>query len=394
MKVGIYLNIPDPTSGGAGSLLSTINEEIKSSNDNIHDFVFLYEGKKSDGFFKEIDGMYYYNIGYFRPFIIVRVINKLLRIIKIKTNRINPFDLIIKKTAIDITWMVQPCCVNTKYPYIYTIWDLGHRTTPYFPEVSRTGWLWQEREDTYQKMVFKASYIITGNEEGKQEILQNYNVNPQKIFISSFPVAKFCKGEEIHPDFELPEYYFFYPAQFWPHKNHIRIVQAVKLLKDQGIDVTVYFTGADKGNKSYIEEKIKELNLSDNIKFTGFLKDEELKYLYSHATAMIFASLMGPNNMPPIEATYLNCPVIITDLNGHKEQLGDSALYFDGLNSVDLADKMKMILKDENLRDNLKQRQQDLKENFADINYFDKIKTVLDEFSKVRETWGNDYVHL
>lgn len=394
MKVGIYLNIPDPTSGGAGSLLSTINEEIRSSKDNIHDFVFLYEGKKSDGFFKEIDGMYYYNIGYFRPFIIVRVINKLLRIIKIKTNRINPFDLIIKKTAIDITWMVQPCCVNTKYPYIYTIWDLGHRTTPYFPEVSRTGWLWQEREDTYQKMVFKASYIITGNEEGKQEILQNYNVNPQKIFISPFPVAKFCKGEEIHPDFELPEYYFFYPAQFWPHKNHIRIVQAVKLLKDQGIDVTVYFTGADKGNKSYIEEKIKELNLSDNIKFTGFLKDEELKYLYSHATAMIFASLMGPNNMPPIEATYLNCPVIITDLNGHKEQLGDSALYFDGLNSVDLADKMKMILKDENLRDNLKQRQQGLKENFADINYFNKIKTVLDEFSKVRETWGKDYVQV
>lgn len=392
MKVGIYLNIPDPTSGGAGSLLSTINEEIKSSKDNIHDFVFIYDGKKTDGYCKRIDGQIYYNTGFFRLCIIKRIINKLLRILKLKTTKNYLFDSIIEKEAIDITWMVQPCCVNTKYPYIYTIWDLGHRTTPYFPEVSRTGWLWQEREDTYQKMVFKASYIITGNEEGKQEILQNYNVNPQKIFISPFPVAKFCKGEEIHPDFELPEYYFFYPAQFWPHKNHIRIVQAVKLLKDQGIDVTVYFTGADKGNKSYIEEKIKELNLSDNIKFTGFLKDEELKYLYSHATAMIFASLMGPNNMPPIEATYLNCPVIITDLNGHKEQLGDSALYFDGLNSVDLADKMKMILKDENLRDNLKQRQKDLKENFADINYFDKIKTVLDEFSKVRETWGKDEV--
>ena len=52
MKVGIYLNIPDPTSGGAGSLLSTINEEIKSSNDNIHDFVFIYDGKKTDGYCK------------------------------------------------------------------------------------------------------------------------------------------------------------------------------------------------------------------------------------------------------------------------------------------------------------------------------------------------------
>ena len=82
---------------------------------------------------------------------------------------------------------------------LYTVWDLGHRRTTYFPEVSRTGWTWEDREYTYQKMLCKASYILAGNEEGKKEILENYPMPGNKIRISPFPIASFCYGDEEKP---------------------------------------------------------------------------------------------------------------------------------------------------------------------------------------------------
>ena len=109
---------------------------------------------------------------------------------------------------------------------------------------------------------------------------------------------------------------------------------------------------------------------------------------------MIFASLMGPNNMPPIEAIYLSCPVIITDLEGHKEQLKDTALYFNGYEPKELAEHMKHLLSDESIRNKLIEKEKGLASSFDKINYFSCIKDIVSEFAKIRRTWGDDFVHL
>ncbi len=116
--------------------------------------------------------------------------------------------------------------------------------------------------------------------------------------------------------------------------------------------------------------------------------------MYTHATGMIFASLMGPNNMPPIEATYLHCPVIITDLDGHKEQLKDTALYFNGYKPEELAKHMESLLSSELIRKSLINKQIQLSKNFDKVNYFAKIKTIIDEFTLIRNTWGMDFIHI
>ena len=109
---------------------------------------------------------------------------------------------------------------------------------------------------------------------------------------------------------------------------------------------------------------------------------------------MIFASLMGPNNMPPIEATYLHCPVIITDLDGHKEQLGNTALYFTGYDYKDLASKMLILLKSKTKRTALIEKEKKLAKQFCKINYFTEIRKIVEEFSLIRNTWGTDFIHL
>lgn len=397
MRIGVYFPDINPKLGGEFSLLSTIQKEIKEFNDSENQYIFLYHGGNSKELFINSDKFSYLNLDYFLYTIKIRqkIKNKIKRIFRIPYERINVFDEAAKEQNIDIFWFPSPVKINLNYPFIYTVWDLGHREYPYFPEVSRSGWTWGQREIQYSEILYKASFIITGNEAGKKEILENYPVNPAKIRIAEFPVADFCRGTELKPSFTIPEQYFFYPAQFWPHKNHICILEALVYLRDEfNIRPVVFFTGSDKGNKNYIESRIVEYKLENQVKITGFLKAEELKYMYAHATGMIFASLMGPNNMPPIEATYLHCPVIITDLEGHKEQLKDTALYFNGYKPEELARHMQSLLSSKSYRESLIKKQIQLSKNFDKVNYFAKIKTIIDEFKLIRNTWGVDFIHI
>ena len=78
----------------------------------------------------------------------------------------------------------------------------------------------------------------------------------------------------------LPKKYFFYPAQFWEHKNHIRILEAIKILKERDINVNFVFCGKDKGNLKNIKIKISKLKIIDHVKIFNFLSNEEIKIKY------------------------------------------------------------------------------------------------------------------
>ena len=390
MKVGILIGDHDPRSGGAFTLLETVKRQILEAKEKKNDYVFLFSDRDSPEFIS-VDSFCYIN--YYRPRELKwrRRIKKILHI----RNRQEPvLDQVAKKYGIDLVWFVFPIEMQLSIPYVYTIWDLGHRILPMMPEVSNTGWSWDDREKCYQGMVYRATRVITGNQTGRKEIIANYPIDPGKIRIIPFPIPSFCFGNEHPPSFSLPESYFFYPAQFWPHKNHVRIVQALKILRDEhGRRYTVVFSGSDKGNKAYIEKIAEDMGVSDSVIFAGFVSDEELKYLYRNARAMIFASLLGPNNMPPIEATYLSCPVLITDIDGHREQLGNSALYFSGIDARDLAEKMMLIDEDSSLRSSLAENQRKLADEIMRHNYFVSMDNVVAELGPYRECWGREYVH-
>lgn len=386
MKVGIYIEHMDPCIGGGSALASSICDELKKNPFRNIEYCFIYRGVNN----KEVttlEGIEYININKYDTFY-----NKVNHAIKKLTHNNNLYktyfyDHIANRFGIDIFWVVTPTYIETTWPFIYTVWDLGFRSKPYFPELLRD-MQWEKREKQYAAMITKAAYVITGNKEGKKEILENYTIPANKIHISPFPVSAFCRGEEKKPGILSSKEYFFYPAQFWAHKNHICIIDAVDIIRQKyHMDVTVYFTGSDHGNLEYIKNEVKNRHLENGIIFTGFLQEKELKYLYTHATAMIFASLLGPNNLPPIEATYLNCPVIITDLPGHKEQLVDTAAYFDGYNPSQLAEIMVKMIQHKEYCNALKEKQKELRDKLDKIRYCDEINKILDEFSIICHRW-------
>lgn len=405
MRIGIYLRNVDPAEGGAFQFSDTAAEGIRRIKRE-YEVVVCHRG----GLFSKVivlkDGIPYLNLNAYLLRHFIKLMRKQLCLdmhdIKRKLtlrprlySSVSLLDEAAKTYGIDIFWFLNPDHEVISTPYIYTVWDMGHRELPMFPEVSSPASEWDKREARYHEMLPKASYILTGNEAGKREILSNYPVSGSKVRIAPFEISSFCYGKDRKPKVRLPDEYFIYPAQFWPHKNHICILKALRILAERyGYRPAVIFTGSDRGNKAYVKETAFEYGLKDQVYFLGYVSGEELKYLYLHAKALIFASLMGPNNLPPDEAVFLGCPAIISDLEGHREQMGDTVFYFESRNPESLAEKMYEFSDDPALTKDLRERMAEYSEKQSSYKYSSAVMEVLHEFLNIQEAWKSSQKEL
>jgi glycosyltransferase involved in cell wall biosynthesis len=300
----------------------------------------------------------------------------------------------LKREGIQLTLSLSPGYVTTEIPYIVIVWDLQHRLRPYFPEVSASG-LWESRENHYSIMLRRASIVITGTETGKAEIEQFYQIPSERIKILPLPTPQFAldaspaDGKQVLEKYNLPKNYLFYPAQFWAHKNHVGLLLAVKLLRDQyNLSFPVVFSGSDQGNLPHVQKVVHQLNLAEQVYFLGFVPQLDLIGLYRNAFALTYMSFCGPDNLPPLEAMALGCPVIASKVAGAEEQLGDAALLFD-LQSTEqsAALAIKRLWDDPSLGQSLISRGLKRAYSWTPKDYGKRIFSILDEFEVTRRCW-------
>ncbi len=127
--------------------------------------------------------------------------------------------------------------------------------------------------------------------------------------------------------YALPERYLFYPAQFWPHKNHLRLVEALGILRRRDIRVPLVLTGSWSGTlRERTFEKMmshaRSLNVDEQLTVLGYVPDSDMAGLYRRAAALVFPTFFGPTNLPIVEAWALGCPVVTSDIRGIREQVG------------------------------------------------------------------------
>lgn len=307
----------------------------------------------------------------------------------------DPVSAHIREKSIDLTWSLFPACLSTKVPFITTAWDLQHRIQPYFPEVSLID-EWDGREKGYSVLLRKATFIFTGTETGKLEIEKFYQVPGERIKILPLPTPQFITTDS-HGDedillrkYGLPETYLLYPAQFWPHKNHYGLLMGLQSLHEKfNQSLPVVFVGSDKGNLAYINRVVSDLGLTNQVHFLGFVPRDHLVALYRNAFALLFLSFFGPDNLPPLEAFALGCPVIASNVSGSEEQLGDAALLVDPKDPIDIAAAINLLLNDASLRQTLMNRGLERASRWTGASYFKSACSIFDEFENIRRTWSN-----
>ncbi len=385
-------NLQKESAGGAYTYQQSLLQEILKLNTE-HEIVIYYKNKNV--LFEDKRNVHFVNLFYEKKDIIAKKFFFKIR----KTVKVTLNDLVLRDN-IELLFFVPPGFENVSIPYVFTLWDLDHKQTPYFPEVSVTGFNFDAREKFYSSAIQKASFVVIGNVEGKRQVCRYYNVNNDLVITNPMPTPSYIYNSVENKDVLvrnnlINQQYLFYPAQFWPHKNHIRLVKALKVLKEQGYNYKMVFTGADKGNENYIKEKTLEYGLENDVLFLGFVSQEELIALYKNAYALTFASYMGPDNIPPLEAMGLGCPVISSNTAGMQEQLKDAALFFDPKSEKSLVEQI-IKLEDKKHRENLISKGYELAKQYNMEKYVDNLLRIAENFQPIRECWSNKelYIHL
>src|SRR3970282_1067703 len=122
----------------------------------------------------------------------------------------------------------------------------------------------------------RATYIIAGTDAGKEEIVRFYGIPPERVKLLPHPTPSFYstknrkEGSKILAELGINPGYLFYPAQFWPHKNHYVLLKALEYLKKNfNIRVHAVLTGSDKGNKQHITRLSADAGLQDQLHIAG-----------------------------------------------------------------------------------------------------------------------------
>ena len=246
---------------------------------------------------------------------------------------------------------------QNKFKSICPVFDIMHKYEK-FPEISSFKLLFL-RNLHYERLGKFSNILFFDSKLGKEQFIDNYKVNNKcKLFVLPYIRPNYTEAlrdieiEKLNK--QLPEKFIFYPAQFWAHKNHIKLINAVHILNNQfNIDVSLVLVGAKKNNYEKTLSLIQAHNLSNKVMVLDYVSNEELVYLYKKAYCLVMASLLGPTNIPQLEAIGLGCPVFVSDVYASREQLGDAAIYFDPNDSLDLANKIRDLFNSNELRENL-----------------------------------------
>ena len=243
----------------------------------------------------------------------------------------------------------EPLAYQMPHVTIGTIHDLMHRYERGFPE-SGSFLRFRMREHRFQGIARNASLTLVDSELGKSQVLDSYDAEPSTIFPLPFIAPSYVRRASSHPvPSGLPSKFLFYPAQFWPHKNHERLLRAVAALRDELPDICLVLSGHRTREHSRLQSLAAKLSLEGQIHFVGRVPPATLVALYKAARALIMPTFYGPTNIPPLEAHSLGCPVIISDRYAMREQCRDAALYIDPTSIEDIADKIRMVWSDDSL---------------------------------------------
>jgi len=283
-----------------------------------------------------------------------------------------------------------------KTNYITTIWDLCHQDELEFPEVR---WYkeFERREYNYRKILPKAIAILVESNLTKVNLTSRYGIPQERIHYTPFKASIATTDEKnldekvslnIKKKYDLNVPYVFYPAQFWAHKNHIYLLKGLKNLEEKyKLKVGAIFSGADKGNLDYIKEHVNKLDLSDRVRFAGFVSNNEISTLYSQSLALVMPTFFGPTNLPPMEAFEIGVPVIYPDKKGLKEQVGDAALLIDLKNSMSLADQLNNLYENDELRKKLIENGKKQLKFYNSIDHISLLTNIIEDFAVKRNCW-------
>jgi glycosyltransferase involved in cell wall biosynthesis len=298
-----------------------------------------------------------------RPTLPARVAARVRRVVD-KTGSeldalLSPSKGVAEAIGADVVHLPTQQGFRTRIPTIYHPWDLQHIHFPeFFP-----GEAGQDRDRLYRALATQAQLVVAPTRWVAEDVIENLAVPRRKVAIvpaasplSIHPEATQEDIVRVRAAYQLDEPFVLYPAQTWPHKNHLALVEALAVVARDNLRIPVVCTGWRNDFHPTIERAARERGVANDLRFLGQVPAREMEALYRLAKALIFPSLIEGWGFPILEAYSVGLPVACSDVPSLREVVGTAALTFDPRRPDDLARQLRRIWEDDGLRRELAER--------------------------------------
>jgi len=259
--------------------------------------------------------------------------------------RIPNSDGRVEALGVDVIHFVTPQAYQTRVPSLYQPLDLLHVHQPeQFSPLHRA-----YREQAYRAYCEQARWVISMTRWGRTDIADHYGIDIGRIAVVPLPPVVEANLSDVDQRVSV-EPYLLYPAQTWPHKNHLALIGALSVLRDRTLNVRVVCTGRLTDHYGEIAAYATAQGVADRITFVGYVPERQLGSLYGNALGVVFPSKFEGWGLPIVEAFAAGIPVACSDIPVLREVAGDAAVYFDPLNPRSIADCLARLWTDGRLR--------------------------------------------
>jgi glycosyltransferase involved in cell wall biosynthesis len=238
-----------------------------------------------------------------------------------------------------------------RLPYPSVAWfpDLQHRRLPHlFTFTARI-----RRELGLRMQAASGRVIMLSSEDARldcEEFYPSLKNRTRVVRFASYPPAALLSIEpsEVVQKYGLPPCFFYLPNQFWRHKNHLLVIEALDILKRRGLDIVVAASGSSHNPKdeSYFPNLMMQVarrGIQETFRYLGMIPIGDVYALLRSAAALVNPSSFEGWSTTVEEAKSFGTPMILSDISVHREQAAAGALYFGLQDPSALADHLAAV---------------------------------------------------
>ncbi len=248
----------------------------------------------------------------------------------------------------------------TSAPSVFNPQDVQHIHHPEFFDKRTKAF----RQHMYALWLNTCTEVEVPSYASKDDLVRYLDVPTEKIMVvpkasptELAPPLDAYTLSSIRQNYDLPKFFVLFPAQTWPHKNHIRLFEALAFLRDEhNLCLPLVCTGYQNNFWPTLKAKLQELQLTQQVRFLGFIPSNHVCALYHLAEFTVFPTLFEGGGFPLLEAFRERSPIACSHIPVLVEQAGNAAAFFDPASIEDIARALLQLHNDSVMRDQLCER--------------------------------------
>lgn len=268
----------------------------------------------------------------------------------------------LRRRPVDLLHVQYTAPLWTPCPVVATIHDLSFEHLPQtFTRRSRA-----QLRLTVRRTARTASHLIASSEYSCRDIIETYDVKESRVSVAPLaapnhfaPVTNKEELSRVHAAYRIEGDYILAVGSVQPRKNLPRLIAAYANLRRARAHVklpALVFVGKLGWLYEETLRAIEEHNVSDDVRWTGYVPETDLPALYTGATCFVYPSYFEGFGLPPLEAMQCGAPVIVGNRTSLPEVVGDAGLLVDPFDVEAIADALARAIDDASLRAEMRRK--------------------------------------